>query len=140
MIEQLSRGYPDPTAKEAIANVMREGETERRRFRPLVYICSPYAGDVVGNTSRALTYCRFAVAKGCIPLAPHLHYPRFMDDGDADERALGLSFALVLLCKCAEIWVFGDRISDGMATEIAKAIKRKMPIRYFGEQCEEVVT
>jgi hypothetical protein len=117
---------------------MREQKAEQKRFRPLAYICSPYAGDVAGNTGRALTYCRFAAAKGYIPLAPHLHYPRFMDDSDEGERALGLSFALVLLCKCAEIWVFGERISDGMAAEIAKAIKRKMPIRYFNEQCEEV--
>jgi hypothetical protein len=140
MIEKLSRGYPDPTAAKAIANVMRERKTEARRFRPLVYICSPYAGDIPGNTVRALSYCRFAVAKGYIPLAPHLHYPRFMDDDNPTERERGLSFALVLLGKCAEVWVFGDDISNGMAAEIAKAIKRKMPIRYFNERGEEVVT
>jgi hypothetical protein len=117
---------------------MREQKAERCRFRPLVYICSPYAGDVASNTGRALSYCRFAVAKGYIPLAPHLHYPRFMDDSDESERALGLSFALVLLCKCKEVWVFGPRVSPGMRAEVAAAKKRGIPIRYFGEHCEEV--
>ena len=67
----------------------------------------------------------------------HLHYPQFMDDGDMDERELGLFFSLVLLGKCEELWVF-DKVSEGMADEIAKAKRRKIPIRYFNTRCEEV--
>lgn len=37
-----SEGYPDPTAYEALTNIKKEDKI----FRPLVYICSPYAGDV----------------------------------------------------------------------------------------------
>ena len=44
----------------------------------------------------------------------------------------------VLLGKCVECWVFGETISAGMATEIAKAKKRGIPIRYFTEDMEEV--
>jgi hypothetical protein len=33
---------------------------------------------------------------------------------------------------------FGERISEGMALEIAKAKRRGMPIRYFNHKCEEV--
>lgn len=106
--------------------------------RPLVYICSPFAGDTKHNISRAQGYCRFAVSMGCIPLAPHLHYPQFMDDGDQNERELGLFFALVLLTKCDELWMFGSRVSAGMAGEIKKAELIKMPIRYFNDKCEEV--
>ena len=46
-------------------------------------------------------------------------------------------FALVLLGKCDEIWVFGERMSEGMEREIAKARKRNMPIRYFNSRCVE---
>lgn len=129
-----SEGYPDPTAFEALTAV---AEAEKP-YLPLVYIASPFAGDIERNVSKARGYCRFAVSKGFIPLAPHLHYPQFMDDGDKTQRDLGIRFALILLGKCDELWVFGGRISDGMAREIAKAKRRGMPIRYWSGKCEEV--
>jgi len=88
-----------------------------RPYRPLVYVASPFAGDTEFNVSRAQGFCRFAVSKGCIPIAPHLHYPQFLDDGNKKQRELGLFFALVLLGKCDELWVSGDRINTGMAAE-----------------------
>jgi hypothetical protein len=45
---------------------------------------------------------------------------------------------IILLSKCAELWVFGDYISKGMSMEIAKAKKKNQPIRYFTVGCEEV--
>lgn len=45
---------------------------------------------------------------------------------------------MVLLGKCDQIWVFGRTISAGMAAEIEKAEKKKIPIRYFTEELEEV--
>jgi hypothetical protein len=131
-----SEGYYDPTPYEALTNVIREEEI-KKKYLPLVYIASPFAGDTERNTEQARGYCRLAVSKGCIPLAPHLHYPQFMDDEDKKERELGIRFALILLGKCDELWVF-DKISQGMAQEIAKAKKRGMPIRYFNYKCEEV--
>ena len=106
--------------------------------KSLVYIASPYAGDTVHNINRALRYCRFAVSESCIPLAPHVHYPQFMDDSDKEERELGLCFALALLEKCDAIWVFGDKISEGMTREITFAKKHGIPTRYFNTRCEEV--
>ncbi|MDA8227026.1 MAG: DUF4406 domain-containing protein [Desulfitobacterium hafniense] len=139
MDRRNSEGYSDPTAAEALTNVVLEEKANKKRYRPLVYICSPFANNIEYNTNRACGYCLFAVSEGCIPLAPHLHYPQFMDDSDKESRELGLSFALVLLMKCDAMWVFGDRISDGMAREIAKAKKSGLPIRYFNEKCEEVI-
>ena len=132
-----SEGYPDPTAAEALSNLAK-AEKAINSYRPLIYVASPFAGDTEHNTERARGYCRFAVSKGCIPLAPHLLYPQFMDDGDLRQRELGLFFATVLLGKCDELWVFGERISDGMSREIAKARKRGLPIRYWSSRCEEV--
>jgi hypothetical protein len=131
-----SEGYPDPTAWEALAAIAREEKASR--YMPLVYIASPLAGDVERNISKARGYCRFAVSRGCIPLAPHLHYPQFMDDGDKGQRELALRFALILLGKCDELWVFGGKVSEGMNREIAKAKRRGMQIRYYNCNCEEV--
>ena len=130
-------GYYDPTTTVALTNVMEEAKPTKQ-YLPLVYVASPFAGDTEGNTELARRYCRFAVSKSVIPVAPHLLYPQFMDDADPEQRALGLRFALILLGKCDELWVFGNRISNGMAREIAKAKKRSMPIRYFFDDCEEV--
>ena len=129
-----TEGYADPTAYEALTAVAKSEKT----YKPLVYIASPYAGDTETNVRRAQGYCRFAVTKNCIPIAPHLHYPQFMDDSDKEQRELGLFFSLVLLGKCDELWIFGDRVSNGMSQEIRKAEKRGIPIRRFNFKCKEV--
>ena len=45
---------------------------------------------------------------------------------------------IVLLSKCAELWVFGEKITSGMSIEIEKARRKGQLIRYFTETCEEV--
>ena len=144
-----SEGYMDPTPYEALSNILAEAEAAARQtphpvpaqariYRPLVYVCSPYSGDTVSNGRKAMDFCRFAVGRGVIPLAPHLLYPRFMDENNPADRELGLFFGLVLLTKCEQVWVFGDRISRGMSREIAKAESKGIPVRYFTGDCEEV--
>ena len=108
-----SEGYWDPVPFAAAANVEREA----KKYRPLVYICSPYRGDPERNAEKARRYSRFAVDQGMIPLI------LFMD--------------LVLLGKCSEVWVFGSEITEGMKLEIGKAKKRRMTVRYFTEDLKE---
>lgn len=74
-----SEGYPDPTAQGALEMIEQE-EHALRAFRPIVYICSPYAGDIEANVVAARRYSRFAVDAGYIPIAPHLLFPQFLDD------------------------------------------------------------
>ena len=132
-----SEGYHDPTAYEALNNIRNES----RPFMPIVYICSPYAGDVERNTERAKTYSRFAVIKrNAIAFAPHLLLPLYLNDDDPEERGLALFMDMVFIGKCNELWVFGEKITKGMQLEINKAKKRQMPIRYFTEDMEEVET
>ena len=83
-------GYHDPTTYEALSNIRKEEKAAKHAYRPLVYICSPFAGDTEGNTEKARHYCRFAVRSACIPLAPHLLFPQFMDDTVAAERSLAM--------------------------------------------------
>lgn len=133
-----SEGYHDPTTYEALSEIRKEELAAKRTYRPLVYICSPLAGDMDGNMEKARHYCKFAVRSGAIPLAPHLLFPQFMDDTDSDERALAMFMNKVLLGKCDQLWAFGKTISEGMAAEIGKAEKRGMVIRYFTEDMKEV--
>ena len=132
-----SEGYYDPTAYEALVKIEREAR-QAHAFRPMVYICSPLSGSIAANQRSARRYCRFAVDGGYIPLAPHLYFPQFMDDGSGAERDLALFMDIVLLSKCDQLWVFGDRISKGMGIEIEKARRKDQPIRWFTADCKEV--
>ena len=135
-------GYPSPTEYYAELHLMEE-EKERQRelhkFRPMVYVCSPYAGDITRNTTQARRFSKFAVDEGFLPITPHLLFTQFLNDANPDEREIGMHMGLVLLTKCSELWVFGERISAGMQREIKKAQKRGIQIRYFNNECQEVV-
>ena len=133
-----SEGYADPTAFEAMTKIADEEKAKNPAFRPLVYICSPYSGDIETNVEAAKRYSRLAVDKGCIPLTPHLLFPQFLDDDIPEERELGLFFGNILMSKCSEVWVFGERISAGMESEIKRARWKNYRLRYFSESCEEV--
>ncbi len=133
-----SEGYYDQVVYEALTKIEREERKARRKaaYRPLVYICSPYAGDVEKNTFRARAFSRFAVEKKYIPIAPHLLCPQYLDE--ETERWLGLKMGIVFMGKCEEVWVFGDVISEGMEAEIEKAKRMRKKIRYFTEDLVEV--
>ena len=117
-------GYPDTTASAALANIARENK--------FVYICSPYRNNPRVNVMRARNYCKFAVAKGKLPLAPHLYFPQFLSEATERDKAMQMNFELLKLC--GELWVFGDEITEGMVMEIDRAKK----VRYFTTKCEEV--
>ena len=108
-------GYRDPTPYEALTGIEAERKAALKKpppvpavrtriYRPLVYICSPYSDDILNNERKARVYCKFAVSRGTIPVAPHLLYPQFLDEkqssrprpgavhrtGAADEMRTGL--------------------------------------------------
>ena len=132
-----NEGYSDPTAYNALSSIENEARA-LRAFRPIVYICSPFAGDIEKNVAAARTYSRFAVEQGYIPIAPHLLFPQFLNDSDPKERELGLFFGNAIMSKCSEIWVFGNHISSGMEAEIKRAKWKNYRLRYFTENLEEV--
>lgn len=109
----------------------------RPAFRPLVYICSPFSGDIEGNKKMAAQFAEFAYKNGCIPVTPHLLFP-FMNDESPNERALALHMDIVLMGKCQEVWVLSERITSGMSAEIEKATRRHQTVRYFNNDFVEV--
>lgn len=135
-----SEGYACPTVYYAELHALEEAHYRKRelaKYRPLVYICSPFAGDIKTNVMKARRYSRFAVKQGYIPITPHLFFPQFLNDNDPDERELGLVMGMVLMAKCTEVWVFGSVISEGMKREIKKAKRTGKVVRYFNEKYEE---
>lgn len=129
-----SEAYPDPTTCEALTSIEKETKVART-YRPIVYVCSPFSGDFVGNIANARKYSRFAVEQGYIPIAPHLLFPQFLNDNDLMER----HFGNVLMSHCSEVWVFGKFISAGMDAEIRRAKRKNYRLRYFGSDLKEAV-
>ncbi|WP_292106520.1 DUF4406 domain-containing protein [Megasphaera sp.] len=129
--------YDDPTPHQALSTIEAERKAAKA-FRPLVYICSPYSGDVAENVKNARRYCRFAFEQGYIPIARHLLFPQFLDDSNSKERELGLHFGNVMMSLCREVWVFGDTISPGMDAEIRRARWKNYRLRFFDNALREV--
>ena len=108
------------------------------KYYPLVYVCSPYRGNVDENIINSRKDIRFTFDEKNIPITPHLLYPQFINDNDLFERNIAIhkiNYVLIGLCK--EMWVFGDVITEGMEREILIAKKRKMRIRYFSKDLKE---
>jgi len=101
-----------------------------------VYVCSPYRGDIKINTLNARLYCRYAFDQGFHPYAPHLYYPQFLDENNEKERAAGIHYALMQMWRMKEVWVFGDKRTDGMQAEIDLAVDLGIPIRTFSDNGE----
>lgn len=96
----------------------------------LVYICSPYRGNVEQNVENARAYSLKAMIEhpDVLPIAPHLLFTQYLDDEDPEQRRMGLSAGLDLLSICDELWVYGVP-SEGMAAEIRLAEELSIPIR-----------
>lgn len=95
----------------------------------LVYICSPYAGEIEPNIKFAKAACRYAMEQGCAPVAVHLLYPQLLNDAVPSEREAGIQMGLRVLASCEELWICGERISSGMSYEIAEAKQLGILIR-----------
>jgi hypothetical protein len=102
-------------------------------MKQIVYVCSPFRGDEEKNTEKARIYSRQLIKKGLIPFAPHLLFPQFLDDKDEEERALALEMNLTFLKHCEALWVFGNKISEGMQQEIDAAAELGIPVHYVKE-------
>lgn len=99
-------------------------------MREKVFICSPFRGDMERNAKKAAAYSRMACEQGYLPIAPHLLFPQFLNEGIEEERQIGISMGLELLLCCDEVWVFGEA-TEGMRAEIAYAVGQGKKIRFM---------
>lgn len=96
-----------------------------------VYVCSPLRGDYKQNIENAKAFSKIVVERGYLPITPHIYFTQFMDDTDATERILAIKMNIELLSICDELWIFGDKISKGMESEILLAERLHIPMKYI---------
>lgn len=98
----------------------------------IVFVSSPLKGAVKANRKKAKEYCQYVFEQGHFPIAPHVILD-FLSDNNPEERECGIQAGLDVLPACEEVWVFGDRISDGMKAEIEAAERLRIPIKFIDE-------
>lgn len=99
-----AEGYFDPTVYEALTVIEKEEKGNKNISSYSLYLL-PFAGDIQRNIESARRYSRFAIVMGCIPIAPHLLFPQFLDDSDPEERkTLAYSLAMYL---CPNVLKYG---------------------------------
>lgn len=108
------------------------------RCRKRAYICSPFSADINDlldqNMRAARAYMFYANKKMHMNAsAPHAFLPLLLCDEIPAERAIALRFGLELLEQSDLMLVCGNRLSNGMCGEIAKAAMLRMPIIVFDE-------
>lgn len=100
----------------------------------ITYVCSKYRAknevELQQHIQDAVNACRKVHEKGNIPMAPHLYWPRFLDDNDPQDRDYGIAAGLEALAMCDEMIVIirqdgpeSEWISQGMQAEIDAAAK-----------------
>ena len=57
-----------------------------------------------------------------ILVAPHVLFPQFIDDADADERELAMFFNRILLSHCEAMWGYTPRVSAGMRKSVSSCL------------------
>jgi hypothetical protein len=67
--------------------------------------------DLKSNEKLAKAACQHAILMGYNPFASHLFFPRFLDDANPGERALGIDLGLMWGKGADEIW-FCFRTTD----------------------------
>lgn len=119
------------------------------RCKKKAYICSPLGAStkeqMLQNMKDAKAYMYYVSEKlGCIARAPHAYLPALLCDQIPAERALALEFGLKLLEQSEILLVCGNRISDGMLSEIIHAVRLNMDIMVFDDnvytQAKKIVT
>ena len=101
-------------------------------------MCSPFRADTreqcEKNLRTARAYMFYANKKmNMNAAAPHAYLPLLLCDEIPAERAIALRFGLEILEQSDVMLVCGNKLSNGMRGEIAKAALLRMPITVFDE-------
>lgn len=98
----------------------------------IVYIAHPISGDIAGNLEKIRQIVRQINLQysDVVPFAPYWVDCHALDDNDPEERQRGITNDQEFFLRKVidEVWLFGDRISGGMQTEIELANALGIPV------------
>ena len=99
----------------------------------IAYIAHPIGGDVEGNLAEVCKIVRKINLEydDVVPFVPYYCDVVSLDDSNLEERSRGIKNNHTILNSgmVDELWVYGTKISSGVAGEISLAKKLGIPIR-----------
>lgn len=126
-------GNYDPTAGFALKHVMKaDNYPVKWRGQP-VYICPSKPIKTEEDFYRIDQYCRFAIKKGALPIAPLLFYADLYDLSEEDMQKQLLKWTRNWVKIASEIWVFDGETPSQLWDTFDKSLDFGKVIRYFGE-------
>ena len=98
----------------------------------IVFIAHPISGDIKGNLEKVIKIVRQLNIErdDIIPFAPYWVDCHALNDDVPEERERGIKNDTEFFKRGVidELWLYGDRISNGMQAEINLATKLNIPI------------
>lgn len=95
----------------------------------LLWLASPYSGDIPRNVRYARDAMRDALARGEAPFASHLLYPQALDDAAPEERARSMQASYEWMGVCTRVAFYIDLgWSRGMREDLTMTIILRKPI------------
>lgn len=101
----------------------------------LIYVCSPYRGEVRRNIENAKKHCMRILEGGNVPLCVHLFLNEMtgLSEKKGDRNTL-LELGKLYVRMADELWVFPNpKVSEGMIGEIKLAEKMRKKVLFFKE-------
>lgn len=92
-----------------------------------VYICAPMTAEVRSCIEQAKIYASYALQQGTAPVVPHFYALCDRKEPRQTVENAGRS----LLWFCDELWLFGDRQTKAMKTDIHFCKNLNVPIRHI---------
>lgn len=108
----------------------------------LVVIESPYSGDIERNLIYLHNCIKDCISRGETPYASHLMLTGALDDGNPEERVVGIEAGLHWADAAEAVVVYTDYgISEGMVSSIAahEVAGRTIEKRAIGLRCNDTV-
>lgn len=97
----------------------------------LVYLESPFAGDVERNTKYARACMLDSLKRGEAPFVSHLLYTQVLDDTDPLQRTTGIMAGFDWAAVATKTVVYTDLgVSGGMRAGLADATRRGRDIEF----------
>ncbi|MDE2021997.1 MAG: hypothetical protein KGI71_03790 [Patescibacteria group bacterium] len=95
-----------------------------------VFVAHPIGGDIANNIKKVLKICAEIHTDEIIPVAPYIVSLQYLRDEVVADRKLGMEANHECFRRkyVDELWLFGDRISEGMTGEARLAKKYGIPI------------
>ena len=88
-------------------------------------------GGLQEHCEYSVKYCKWVIQEGHVPVASNVMLHGLLSDDCPFQRKQGLNVGLALTEIADEVWVFGDKITRGMAGVIARAGKNGIPVVSF---------